>query len=691
MTRTRRGIARRGAVRVVAGVAFVLAVALGLHGAADRWIAATVLPPLASDTSVEMRAADGTLLRAFTVEDGRWRLALDPTEVDPAFIDALLAYEDRRFHRHGGVDALALGRAALQMLRHGRVVSGGSTLTMQVARLIEGGPTGSWAGKLRQIRVALALERRLDKAAILALYLHRAPYGGNIEGLRAATLTWLGKEPRRLTPAERALMIALPQAPAARRPDRDEAAARAARARVLARMVRAGLIDADGLDAALREPVPTQRRPMPALAPHLADRLRAAAPGVGLHVTTLDARLQHELERLAGDAVAGRDPRLSAAILVADHRTGAILASVGSPDHADTPREGFVDMTVARRSPGSTLKPLIYGLAFDQGLAHPETLIEDAPVAFGTYRPQNFDGRFRGTVRVRQALQMSLNTPVVQLTDALGPARVMAGLRRAGAAPEVPGGRAGLAVALGGLGLSLGDLVQVYAAIADGGRARPLAPLPGTRLAGPRAQVLSAVAAWQVGDILSGIAPPPGAPDIRLAYKTGTSYGHRDALAVGYDGAHVAGVWLGRADGTPVPGAFGGELAAPILFEVFARLKPAPDPLPPPPAAALTVSTAALPPPLRRFRPPGALFTAEESGPAIAFPPEGARVEPVDGAVMVRVDRGTPPFTWLANGRPAAATAPDRTRLIPAPGAGFSTLTVIDAEGRAARVTIRQQ
>ncbi|MCC6306191.1 MAG: penicillin-binding protein 1C, partial [Rhodobacteraceae bacterium] len=576
---------RRGRALPLVLLALALwAVGLG-RDRLDAWVAATVLPPAVVATGVEVVDRDGRLLRAYTVADGRWRLPARADEVDRGYLAMLVAYEDRRFWRHAGVDPLALLRAGWQALRAGRPVSGGSTLTMQVARLLEESGTGRWSGKLRQIRVALALERRLDKAAILGLYLDLAPMGGNLEGVRAAALAWFGKEPRRLTPAEAALLVALPQAPEARRPDRAPAAARAARDRVLVRLAGAGVLDASAAAAAQGEPVPAARRPFPALAAHLADRLVAEAPLLRRHATTIDAGLQARLERLAADTVAGEAERLSIAILVADHATGAILAEVGSAGYTDAARDGFVDMTRALRSPGSTLKPLVYGLAFDRGLAHPETLIVDRPVAFGTYAPQNFDRSFHGTVRVREALQLSLNIPVVLVTEALGPETLLAALRRAGIAAEVPGGQPGLAVALGGVGVSLEGLVTLYGGLARGGA---VVPLHARAAAGgaPR-RLISPEAAWHLGDILSGMPPPPGAPASRLAYKTGTSYGHRDALALGFDGRHVAGVWLGRADGTAVPGAFGAGTAAPVLFETFARLKAALDPLPPPPPATL--------------------------------------------------------------------------------------------------------
>lgn len=664
--------------------------ALGRDGF-DRWVAATPMPAsLIPETSVQVLARDGSLLRAFTVADGRWRMAVNSEAVDSTYIAMLLAYEDRRFHSHNGVDGRAMLRASWQALRSGGIVSGGSTLTMQVARLIEDGSTGQWHGKLRQIRLALALEQRLSKAQILDLYLHHAPFGGNLEGVRAASLAYLGKEPRRLTPAEAALMVALPQSPELRRPDRHSDRATVARDRVLGRMAAAGVIPPEALDAALTERVPDTRAPFPALAPHLAERLLRDHPERATHHTTLEAGLQRQVEALALAAIEGRGDRVTAAIVVADHRTGEILARVGSAEYTDEGRQGFVDMTRAVRSPGSTLKPLVYAMAFDDGLAHPETLIEDRPTRFGNYSPQNFDRKFRGTVRLREALQMSLNIPVVALSDALGPVRVMAALRRAGAEPVLPGNAApGLAIALGGVGVTLEGLVTLYAGLANGGRVRPLHDVVAPVAKGTRARLVSPEAAWHVADILADAPPPPGAPGNRLAYKTGTSYGYRDGWALGHDGAHVAGVWIGRADGTPVPGVFGGDVAAPVLFEVFARLKPMLDRLPPPPPATLMVSTAELPPPLRRFSPRGAAFGPPGDAPMVDFPPDGAEVETGGAPLVVRVAEGQAPFTWLADGLPVARGQRQREALLDLSGPGFYDLSVIDAEGRAAQVRVR--
>lgn len=654
--------------------ALLFALGAGRDGLA-LWVARTELPPLAQAVSGEVMDRDGRLLRVFAVEDGRWRLRTARGDVDPGYVEMLLAVEDKRFWRHGGVDPAAVLRAAGQALRAGRVVSGASTLSMQTARLIENGGTGGWAGKLRQVRVALALEARLGKAEILSLYLTHAPFGGNIEGVRAASYAWFGKPPARLSRAEAALLVALPQAPETRRPDRHPEAATAARDRILQRLA----------PDAPTPPVPRAQHPLPRLAPHAAARFGHAPGPVRL---TLEADLQRRIEALAARATRGLPPSVSAAILIADHASGEILSYVGGAEYGSHAAQGFVDMVQAVRSPGSTLKPLVYALAFDRGLVHPETRIADRPMRFGSYAPQNFDGVFRGDVSVRRALQASLNLPPVQLTERLTPTRVLAALRQAGAAPQLPGVQPGLAIALGGLGLSLADLVQVYAVLAQGGEAPRLHLEAGS--GGARVSTgISRSAAWHVGDILSGLGPPAVQPRGHVAFKTGTSYGHRDAWAVGWDGQHVVGVWLGRADGTAVPGIFGGDLAAPILFEAFERIAPRRAPLPPPPPETLIVPNALLPAPLQRFGAQTARAAAAADSLRIAFPPDGARVVLQRGqGMVVKLGGGTGPFALLANG--AALRTGETAREIHLTGlpAGFSTLQVVDAMGRAAAVGI---
>ena len=651
-------------------------------------IARTPAPDPAVPVSASVLDREERLLRAFAVDGGRWRLPVDLERIDPGFLRLLIAMEDRRFDAHRGVDPLALVRAGAQLIARGRIVSGGSTLTMQLARLVGGTRTREVRGKLDQMLAALALERRATKREILAAYLTVAPYGGNLEGLRAGSLAWLGKEPRRLSAAESALLVALPQAPEARRPDRDPAALRRARDRILARALALGLIDAETERAARAEPVPTVRRPFPMLAPHLAERLVRAAPGRSIHRTVLDARLQQRLETLAAERAAALDPRVSVAILVADHATGEVLAEVGSAGLLADARGGHLDMTRALRSPGSTLKPLIYGLAFELGIAHPESLIEDRPTDFAGYVPANFDRSYQGTVTVRRALALSLNVPAVQLLDAVGPARLVARMRRAGASPVLADASPpGLAVGLGGVGVTLADLVRIYGAIARGGSALALVETPPERPAPAGERVLDARAAWSVGAILREVPAPSNAAPGALAFKTGTSYGYRDAWAIGFDGRHVAGVWVGRPDGASVPGLVGIDAAAPILVDCFARLG-RPTPPPPVPAGLLVAATADLPPTLRRARVRGAApGEAAIPAPEIAFPPDGARLARGD-SLALKVRHGTPPFVWLADGTPIAREPYARTANWTASGPGYAVLSVIDGRGRSSQVRV---
>jgi penicillin-binding protein 1C len=672
-------------------------VGAGLIAAWVQHIAANLptfpgLAEIAHSTIVVDR--DGRLLRPFTIADGRWRLPVTRADVDPKFFTMLLGYEDQRFLDHDGVDWLSMLRASVQFAFSGHIVSGGSTITMQVARLLDGGDTRNATGKVKQMAEAVALERRYSKEQILDLYLALAPYGGNVEGVRAASLAYLGKEPKRLTTAEAALLVAIPQSPEARRPDRDAVAARRARDRVLDRLTGEGIITADAAAAAKTEPVPDGRRPFPMLAPHLAVAAVDADPVSPVHRLTISRDLQAALESLAADRARQFGPNMSIAILVADEMSGAILASVGSPGFTDDARAGYVDMTRAIRSPGSTLKPLIYGLAFEEGLAHPESLIDDKPTSFGGYVPENFDGRHHGTVTVREALTLSLNVPAVTVLNAVGPATLVARLKRAAVTAVLPDQSApGLAIGLGGVGLSLRDLVAVYVAIARGGTPIALRDGVSEPSEASGAPVLSPSAAWYVADILAGTPPPITASPGRLAFKTGTSYGYRDAWAVGFDGQYVVGVWVGRPDGTPVPELSGINSAAPMLFEAFDRIGPKRTPLRAAPAGTIVATTASLPTPLRAFRDPQASDPAIRNTPQIAYPADGVAVDLGLGsgkptALSVKVRDGQPPFTFLANGVPFARPPFARAETWMPDGPGYVTLSIVDAAGRSDRVTV---
>ena len=686
---------KRLAIACIATLAWAGIAGMAAFETFDRYFP----PPLgqASDMSPEVLDRQGRILRVFTNASGRWRMRIDNAQIDPRLTAMVVAYEDKRFWRHGGVDFLSLARAAGQLAVNGHIVSGGSTITMQLARLIEPRARRSLGAKLRQIVRAWQIERRLSKPEILSRYLTLASYGGNIEGVRAAALAYFGKSPALLSPAQAALLVALPQAPEARRPDRNRKAARKARNKVLDRMAGKGVLEGREVEVAKRTPIP-RRRALPGLAAHLAQSARQREPDNNQIVTTLSAPLQRRLEALARQAAANVDKRASVAIMVADHATGEVLAQVGSPGYLDAARAGAIDMTAALRSPGSTLKPLIYGLAFETGRAHPATLIEDRPTSFTGYAPRNFDFTYQGTVTMREALEKSLNIPAVTVLDAVGPARFMARLRQAGVAAQLPGDTpAGLAVGLGGLGVTLRQLVGLYAGIARGGQVIELIWQPRTKpLPEKAAQVLEPVAAWYVTDILRGTPPPAVAASGRIAFKTGTSYGYRDAWAIGYDGRTVIGVWTGLAGGGPISGLSGRRSAAPTLFDAFRRLDAAPAPFRKSPPGARITDTAGLPTALQRFRNPnraGIFETAEKL--EIVFPPTDARVDlglPDNGSapslLALKARGGKLPLTWYANGRPLASRPRRRNANWLPDGPGFATLSVVDAAGRSARTRI---
>jgi penicillin-binding protein 1C len=665
------------------------------------WIVSLGPLPLAQARQVSTTIVDrnGKLLRAYAMADGRWRLPVDAkTAVDPRYLTLLLAYEDRRFYSHPGVDPLALGRAAIQFASRGHIVSGGSTITMQLARLLEPRRQRSVYAKLRQMVRAFEIERQLTKDQILDLYLTLAPYGGNLEGIRAASIAYFGKEPKRLSLAESALLVALPQSPETRRLDRYPEAARAARDRVLDRMVEEGRVSKEDALQAKAAAVPGLRKPMPILAPHSADQAIATDKDTEVIRLTLDAGLQKVLEALARDRALALGPNISIGILAVDNATGEVLARVGSPDYFDERRAGQVDMTRAVRSPGSTLKPFIYGLAFEDGFVHPESLIDDRPIRFGSYAPENFDMTFQGTVPVRKALQLSLNVPAIALLDRVGASRLTSRLKQAGVNLVLPKDEApGLAMGLGGVGVTLQDLVQLYSGLARLGNTRPLREMADDP---PRdtLRLMDQVAAWQVGNVLMGTPPPENAPHNRIAFKTGTSYGYRDAWSVGFDGRMTIGVWVGRPDGAPVAGLVGRTAAAPILFDAFARTGKLPVPLPKPPKGTLVASNAKLPLPLRRFRPLGELVrTGSDQAPHIQFPLNGSRLDVANSsgaepaAMPVKVAGGVLPMTMLVNGVSVGEIDGRRQRLVDPPGPGFARLTVIDATGAADTVVIRIQ
>jgi penicillin-binding protein 1C len=630
--------------------------------------------------SLELHDRGGRTLHVTLAADGRWRLPARPEDVDPRYLSLLLAQEDRRFWSHRGVDPIALGRAVAQLVTRRHIVSGGSTLTMQVARLLMP-HRHTVAGKLVEMARAVQLERHYGKRDILAMYLTLAPFGGNLEGIRAASLTYFEHEPDRLSDGEAALLVALPQSPTRLRPDRHPERAVGAARRVLTRAGR----DPDTVAA-----VSTARHPLPALTPHLAQRLAGKPSPVA---TTLEAPLQVAVAALLKREKPWFGGRADLAALVVRNADRAVLAYLGGADYFGP--GGMVDMVRARRSPGSALKPFIYGLAFDDAVIVPETLIEDAPLRIGDYAPQNFDRDFHGTVTAREALQQSYNLPAVAILDRVGPARFCAALAQTGVRIGLPRGTAapGLPIALGGLAISLEDLAKLYVALANGGEAGPLRLLDSDPM-GSTTALLTRAAARQIGDILRDTPRPDGFAAVRprsVAYKTGTSYGFRDAWAVGYAARYTVAVWVGRVEGSPRPGAFGINTAAPLLFRIFDLLPPEP----PSPPTQETAGEHRLAPLLRRFSAQGeAVLPPEPGGPRIVYPPPGAILDIVEagGATVpigLEASGGKPPYRWIVNGIPlpdppigsVVSWVPD--------GPGFARISVTDADNRATSEELR--
>jgi penicillin-binding protein 1C len=641
--------------------------------------------------STEIVDADGRLLRAFTTSDGKWRLKTDVEQVDPLYLALLKAYEDRRFDEHWGVDPLAAVRAAGQWLDRGRIVSGASTISMQAARLLalhdqEAPRPRSLLTKAIQSARAVQLEWRYSKREVMAIYLTLAPMGGNLEGVRAASLAYFGKEPAHLSAAEAALLVAIPQSPERRRPDRRPQSAEIGRDRVLARGLEHGLLDKATFDLAVNRAVPTRRLAMPMHAPHLATWLSGQSPGAVVP-TTIRLELQEALTQLAADERAQLADHAQIAMVVLDNRSGAVVAWLGGGDFFG--RAGQVDLVRAHRSPGSALKPMIYALAFDDRTLHPETLVEDVPVRFKDWLPRNFDRGHQGAVTVRRALQQSLNVPAVLALERVGPQRFLTTLRAAGATPGLPPGDTAdsLGMALGSATISPLELAGLYSGLANGGvfaiprvrRDQP--PSTTARLVGP-------AAAWYVTDILTdgplpeGFASLPSAlRERRVAFKTGTSAGFRDAWGAAYSANWTVVVWVGHADGTPRPGQLGRLAALPIALKAFGRLPAEDNRAAPPPADALRVASwHDLPPRMRSLAP----IAQTNGGPRIAYPAADSKIElgPRD-AVPLSANGGSGTLRWLVDGRPLDGTQwkPD--------GAGEARVAVVDDQGRSSAVTVR--
>ncbi|WP_420464048.1 penicillin-binding protein 1C [Candidatus Palauibacter sp.] len=592
---------RRAAVWACAAAGFVVA-----SGFATR------LPdPLFDDpVSSVLEARDGSLLGARIASDGQWRFP-GRDSVPGKYAAAVIAAEDQRFRWHPGVDPLALARAAWTNLRAGKVVGGGSTITMQVIRMSRGSRPRTYREKFVEAALALRLELGTDKDEVLALYAAHAPFGGNVVGLEAAAWRYFGRGPADLSWAEAAMLAVLPNNPGAVHPGRSRAELLEKRDRLLGRLQETGTIDAEELELALLEPLPDAPRPLPQVAPHLLQTLAAGDGGAGRrYASTLDAALQ----RLVGD-VASRQSRSLAsmgirhlAALVVDNRTFEVVAYVGNSRWAVGEGTGHaIDLIRRPRSTGSILKPLLFARMLDAGEILPETLVPDIPSQFAGYRPENYDREFRGAVPARTALARSLNVPAVWMLRRHGVDRFYDFLRGMGMTTlHRPPGDYGLTLVLGGAEGTLWDITGMYANVAriGGGAGSPASGQAAGELARGRAAgglapglyrpriladappatagraPLSVGAAWLTLEALVDVARPGAESQWRVfgdgrrvGWKTGTSYGHRDGWAVGVTARYTVGVWAGNASGEGRPELTGIGAAAPVLFDIVNRLE----------------------------------------------------------------------------------------------------------------------
>lgn len=667
-----------------------------------------------NDQSPLLLDRKGEVLSALLSQDEKWRFPIESDEIPEAFTDMLVTCEDKRFFSHPGIDPIALCRAVWQWMKNGRVISGGSTLTMQVDRLLDPKPR-TLTSKLVEMIRALQLEYHYSKAEILRFYLILAPYGGNLEGIRSASQAYFQVDPDQLTRSQMALLVVLPQMPTLLRPNVNPNLARTQRDKILRRMAALNKLSPQQTEESISESIPQKRHAFPHHVPHLIRSFVRKSPHQLVFKTTLDKKIQAELEALLHKEIALFDARQTAAALIVNNKTRYIIAYCGSADFYDEDRDGQVDIIQAFRSPGSAMKPLIYAMAFDDQVIHPETLIHDTSTNFRGYIPKNFQDTFHGDVTIREALQQSLNIPAVLVLEKIGPGRFTNFLRQFGLQLRFPQEHESpsLSLALGGVGIRLCDLVSAYCALANQGNFAPLTMINSSDL--PKTEpFVRATSSWYVTSILENAPPPEGflsqtwTTKQPIAFKTGTSYGARDALCIGYtqgSQGHTVGVWTGRPDGSSTPNQLGRKTAAPLLFKIFNTLLPEGNSsTSSPPADVLQVTSHQLPKILRYFRSPHLTKLPDDeeregSRPLkITFPQDGSgyALRPLQNqhkvyhSIDLSTQGGTPPLSLFVNRKPSTGKSlkPNTVTWTPSQP-GFTELTVVDQAGRSDSITIQ--
>jgi len=515
-----------------------------------------------TDVSSVLRSNDGRILNLRLTEKGYWREPAQIEEIDPRLLEVLIAYEDQRFWKHNGVDFKAVGRAAFNLIKLGRVTSGASTITMQTVRLLDTSlGRQTLTTKLRQMLEAIRLERHWTKEEILEAYFTLAPYGGNIEGIKAATEAWFQKSPADLTLNEISLLVALPQSPERRRPDRFPDAAYKAKQIVLSKVAPRLELLPSTIAEVSREPLPSRLSKPKSHALHLADRFIQTTRASGN--TTLFWDWQRQVESILANAIETRPVPIQAAALVVERKSGFVRAYVGSAQYGSTARKGAVNYLTALRSPGSTLKPLIYAKALNRGLIRLDQVFDDTTYYRAGYRPTNFDQGFRGKVTLRDALVASLNIPAIRALEQVGPRILhneLNGYLNGSLSTQAD---AGLSLAVGGLYLTPEQVAMIYMGLADPGRARELTFEPEQRVATDMTLI-----SRSTSDKILDLLIQEMSNGERVAFKTGTSYARQDAWSVQIYENHLIVVWMGTPDNEPTSSLTGVGSAFPLSLEI---------------------------------------------------------------------------------------------------------------------------
>jgi penicillin-binding protein 1C len=534
---------------------------------------------------------EGKVLNVFLSKDDKWRMKTELAEITAELEKAFIEKEDRYFYYHLGINPLAIVRAVFNNIIKAKKTSGASTITMQVARLLAPKERTYW-NKMTEMFRAVQLEIMFSKKEILALYLNLVPYGGNVEGIKSASLLYFNRLPDKLSLAQITALAIIPNRPTSLALGRHNDVIEKERNKWLNRFKENKVFDNQQIEDALLEPIEAKRLDAPTLAPHFAGYLHQQMPTVDIVKTTIKADIQNKVE----DITYSYTRKLkgfnihNAAVIVLDNKTRNIIAYLGSPDFADHEHSGQVDNARAYRSPGSALKPLIYGLAFDEGVVTTKSVINDLPVDFSGYAPENYNRTFNGSVSVEVALANSLNIPAVKLLDQIGVKNFIQLLKKAQFQEIIKKDKnLGLSIALGGCGVSLFEMSALYCAFANQGVYEELKMVsadtnnrenirhfPEGAQANAAKRLISSASAYMLTEILTQVERPEMPSDYehnphipKIAWKTGTSYGRRDAWSIGYNSKYTVAVWIGNASGVGSPELVGAGVATPLLFKLF--------------------------------------------------------------------------------------------------------------------------